>query len=98
MRFIAQKRRRVKWLSASNNQYQACLSRRPLVFTSRFCKLVSDQCSIFLGSTNRRHVAASARGDTRSLEVDLQRSVERKLKRLADCARLKIPWTAVYYA
>ena len=49
------KRRRVRWLSAKSSQYYpACFTSRPLVFTNRCCKLVSDQLSVSLGSTNRR--------------------------------------------
>jgi hypothetical protein len=47
--------RRLSGLSASNNQqYRACLFSLPPVFTSRCCKLVSDQFSIFLGRTKSR--------------------------------------------
>ncbi len=48
--------RLVRWLSASISQYyRACFTSLPPVFTNRCCKLVSDQFSIFFGSTSRRH-------------------------------------------
>jgi hypothetical protein len=47
-------RRRVRWLSAnSSQQYRACFTSRPPVFTNRCCKPVSDHFSILFGSTKR---------------------------------------------
>jgi len=53
---IAANTRRVRWPSANRSQYyRACFTNRPPVFTTRCCKLVGDQFSIFFGSTSRRH-------------------------------------------
>ncbi len=50
------KSRRVRGLSASSSQQErACSIKRPPVFTSRYCKLLSDQLSIRAGSTSRGH-------------------------------------------
>ncbi len=55
-RSIAPNSRRVKWLSARNNQYyRACLTNRPPVFTNFSCKLVSDPLMILWGNASRRH-------------------------------------------
>lgn len=51
-RTTAPKSRRVRGLSATRNQEcRAGLIRRPPVFTHRGSKLVSNQASIFFGST-----------------------------------------------
>jgi hypothetical protein len=43
--------RRARGLSAQNSQqYQACFTSRPPVFTRRYCKLVKDQFSILFGT------------------------------------------------
>jgi hypothetical protein len=54
-RTIPANRRFVRWLSADiSQQYRACLTSLPPVFTSRCYKLVSDQFSIFFGRTKSR--------------------------------------------
>ena len=46
---------------AFSQQYRACWTRRPPVFTNPCCRLVSDQLPIALGSANRRHRARPER-------------------------------------
>jgi hypothetical protein len=47
--------RLVRWLSANGRQqYRACFTNRPPVFTSRCSKLVRDQFSTFLGTVYAR--------------------------------------------
>jgi hypothetical protein len=55
LRAIAPNRRLVRRLSASIcQQYRACLTSRPPVFTERCCKLVGDEFSIVFGRARLR--------------------------------------------